>query len=907
MSSPATRDSSPLDGGLSVSSKTAVASKPASVSSDSLVDKAIVADAEISPPHDPTMEEKLAKLKRLLATSTAFSSIIAERIKTQKQQRAAAMKKAEQEEAASASVKNANGKRGQNSNARSTRSGGPSPSKRAKVEAEVHAPTAIETEDESKRVKINEEILYMKQPQSVAGATLRDYQLAGVQWLTLLYENGLNGILADEMGLGKTLQTIAFLAHLKEKGVWGPFLVVCPLSVLHNWASEFAKFTPDIPVCIYHGTPEERKLVAKTQMSLPVDLNSSQASSPASSRASTPSGGRRKSKGVAKKPTPRMIALEASTLGDVQTKKTFPVVLTTYEMIIKDRNVLQKYDWSFVIIDEGHRLKNMESRLVQEIRTYPSANRLIITGTPLHNNLNELWSLLNFIMPKIFDDLSAFQAWFDPVAASSDSGGLSSDQNGQLITSLHAILKPFLLRRLKVDVETNLPPKKEYVLYAPLTPQQIELYQSVVKGGATLRQWIVRKLTGVEGELDWETKKALEDKRAKDGLEKDEDVWEEEGIAQGVARRKVAGERVNYMEIQDDDEWLENVGGNGGEETPRKSGRSKKALTADEIGREHAIKKAFQIVNNMHLQNKVMQLRKVCSHPYLFSWPTSSHQTSNQTTTAQDLINASGKMLLLNRLLDTLFARGHKVLIFSQFTSMLDIIEEWAEDLKGWKVFRIDGSTKHEDRRDQMKEFNEGGESKDACKLFLLSTRAGGLGINLVAADTVIFYDSDWNPQMDLQAQDRAHRIGQTRPVLIFRLVSAHTIETQVLERASQKRKLEALVIAKGKFKAVGSRTNDTATESLASSLLSLEAEKIDVVNSTDDKIISDADLDVLLDRRPEVFKERGVGWGKSKEGAGKEEEKGSAIAAPVTFKVFERSADELNDGLATLLDDDDE
>lgn len=201
---------------------------------------------------------------------------------------------------------------------------------------------------------------------------------------------------------------------------------------------------------------------------------------------------------------------------------------------------------------------------------------------------------------------------------------------------------------------------------------------------------------------------------------------------------------------------------NGGEIEMRKSKRGKKELSADELGREFAIKKActcscwlsatshdsrrsyfvVQIVNNMHLQNKVMQLRKVCSHPYLFSWPSSSPQP--HPSSAQDLINASGKMLLLNRLLDTLFARGHKVLIFSQFTSMLDIIEEWAEDLKGWKVFRIDGSTKIADRRDQMKEFNEGGDSKDACKLFLLSTRAGGLGVNLVAADTVIFYDSDW-------------------------------------------------------------------------------------------------------------------------------------------------------------------
>lgn len=221
------------------------------------------------------------------------------------------------------------------------------------------------------------------------------------------------------------------------------------------------------------------------------------------------------------------------------------------------------------------------------------------------------------------------------------------------------------------------------------------------------------------------------------------------------------------------------------------------------------------MVNNMHLQNKVMQLRKVCSHPFLFYWPTDPKTA--QPVLSDALINASGKMLLLNRLLDALFAKDHKVLIFSQFTAMLDVIEDWAREFKGWDCCRIDGSTSNDARRDEMQKFNSGGNSPDACKLFLLSTRAGGLGVNLVAADTVIFYDSDWvscaidiccavtvlmfprqNPQMDLQAQDRAHRIGQTKPVLIFRLVTAHTVEKHILERASEKRKLEALVIARG-------------------------------------------------------------------------------------------------------------
>lgn len=321
-----------------------------------------------------------------------------------------------------------------------------------------------------------------------------------------------------------------------------------------------------------------------------------------------------------------------------------------------------------------------------------------------------------------------------------------------------------------------------------------------------------------------------------------------------------------------------------------------------------------------------MQLRKISSHPFLFNWP--KDPKTGEELIDENLINASGKMLLLNRLLDALFAKGHKVLIFSQFTTMLDIIvsslvislltqqQDWAELYKGFKICRIDGSTKQEDRRSQMAEFNGGGNGPDACNLFLLSTRAGGLGINLVAADTVIFFDQDWNPQMDLQAQDRAHRIGQTKPVLVFRLVSAHTVETKILQKAGDKRKLEALVIQQGKFGKVvdengrvllgrsGGRQQSTAD--MARALLDLDGEEINVATA-DDQIISDADLEMLLDRSPAAYA-REKGWAA---GLGKVGEKGRkaqlAKGERTAFEVFEAQRDEAAEGLAHMFEGDGE
>ncbi|KAG8834721.1 hypothetical protein FRC18_001586 [Serendipita sp. 400] len=694
---------------------------------------------------------------------------------------------------------------------------------------------------------------YQAQSSLITGATLREYQLAGVQWLSTLHANGLNGILGDEMGLGKTLQTIAFLAHLRDLGIWGPFLIVSPLSVLHNWISEFAKFAPSIPVCMYHGTQEERAELRRTVLLPPATESDNRPRKPLRGKA-------RMSTTRDKEARPRK-------------PEEFPIVCTTYDMIIRDTqylaNLVPNRPWQFIVVDEGHRLKNMDCRLMREIKSFPSEHRLLLTGTPLHNSLAELWSLLNFILPSIFNDLASFESWFNLPELTQSS--LSSDQSSNIINSLHQILKPFLLRRLKSDVEHSLPPKKEYILYAPLTKQQKNLYDLTVKGG--LRKHLIQQ--------------GMKEKPA--SAEKKQDSEEEE---EGTKTRRTAARhrraKARYTEdAEDDDAYFARVA-DGENDAGDKD--------AAEMRHEHQLKQAMRKVNNMHLQNVVMQLRKVCSHPYLFDWPVDE---SNQYVLDDQLINASGKMLLLNRLLEELFRRKHKVLVFSQFTTMLDIIEDWAVEFKEWNICRIDGKTSPLERRSEMERFNNGGEDPDAPKLFLLSTRSGGLGINLVAADTVIFYDQDWNPQMDLQAQDRAHRIGQTRPVLVFRLVSRHTIEESVLQRAAEKRRLEALIIAKGKFRnpAGPSGRGKESIRELAQQLLELEGEKIDVVTE-DDQILSDDALSTLLDRSPEVFTGRAIGWSlKDKKGAKKGQKN-----AKTAFEVYEGKLDEASEGFAKMM-----
>ncbi|KAL1409604.1 putative ATPase [Vanrija albida] len=845
-------------------------------------EQVIVVDEEDEPVvNDAAASQRATRLKFLLEKSTIYAKIIGDRMERQQIEKAKAEQRAEtrrvnkeKREADAAEQEGRSGLREAPPSPvkRKRRGDTKSSSKRVKVEEPVAAKAEpVENPDQREEGDDDQKQYSFRQPELVTGATLRDYQLAGVQWMISLYENGLNGILADEMGLGKTLQTISFLSHLRAKGTWGPFLIVCPLSVLYNWIAEFEKFAPSIPVLMYHGTPEYRAELRATRLQAP---------------SQTGVGNIRKG-GNRGKPAPVYAGAKGT-----NTTATFPIVVTTYDICMIDQRYLSGFQWKFIVVDEGHRLKNLDCKLIRELKTYKSANRMILTGTPLHNNLAELWSLLNFILPDIFDDLDSFQQWFnfDDMQNGTETDGLLNKSS--VVQSLHAILKPFLLRRLKVDVEKDLPPKKEYLLYAPLTAPQKNMYQAIV--GGDIRDYLIKKKSGgaISGVVDADEEESEAEVEAVEGTD-------------DRPRPKRKSAAVDYHIEEDDRVWLRDLKKNS------KSATAEKPV-AKLSQRELAIKQATQNVNNMRLQNMVMQLRKVSSHPFLFDWPIDAE--TDDLVVNDDLVNASGKMLLLNRLLGALFERRHKVLIFSQFTTMLDVIQDWATLYKGYKICRIDGNTKQEDRRAQMHEFNNGGDDPDAPQLFLLSTRAGGLGINLVAADTVIFFDQDWNPQMDLQAQDRAHRIGQTKPVLVFRLVSAHTIESKILQKASNKRKLEALVIQQGKFgKLVDengrvllgkSNNRHQSTADLARALLDLDGEEIHTVTA-DDKIISDGDLDLLLDRSPEAFaREKGWAAGLGKIGAAGREAQ-LAKGEKTAFEVFVPAKDEAADGLAQMFNGD--
>lgn len=460
---------------------------------------------------------------------------------------------------------------------------------------------------------------------------LRDYQIQGLNWLVSLHKNKLAGILADEMGLGKTLQTISFLGYLRyiEKKK-GPFLVIAPKSTLNNWLREFKKWTPEVKAFILQGNKEERNQLIEDKL-MTCD---------------------------------------------------FDIVIASYEIIIREKSSFRKLDWEYIIIDEAHRIKNEESLLSQVLREFTSRNRLLITGTPLQNNLHELWALLNFLLPDIFSNSQDFDDWF--------SSEVTEEDQEKVVKQLHTVLQPFLLRRIKSDVETSLLPKKELNLYVGMSPMQKKWYRKI--------------------------------------LEKDLDA-------------------VN--------------GANGNKESKTR------------------------------LLNIVMQLRKCCNHPYLFD----GAEPGPPYTTDEHLIYNSEKLKVLDKLLAQLKANGSRVLIFSQMSRLLDILEDYCY-FRGYEYCRIDGSTDHEVRIQAIDEYNAPNSKKF---IFLLTTRAGGLGINLTTADTVILYDSDWNPQADLQAMDRAHRIGQKKQVKVFRMVTDNSVEEKILERATQKLRLDQLVIQQNK------------------------------------------------------------------------------------------------------------
>ncbi|XP_034524789.1 chromodomain-helicase-DNA-binding protein 2 [Ailuropoda melanoleuca] len=469
-----------------------------------------------------------------------------------------------------------------------------------------------------------------KQPAYLGGENLelRDYQLEGLNWLAHSWCKSNSVILADEMGLGKTIQTISFLSYLfHQHQLYGPFLIVVPLSTLTSWQREFEIWAPEINVVVYIGDLMSRNTIREYEW-----IHS-------------------------------------------QTKRLkFNALITTYEILLKDKTVLGSINWAFLGVDEAHRLKNDDSLLYKTLIDFKSHHRLLITGTPLQNSLKELWSLLHFIMPEKFEFWEDFEE---------DHG--KGRENGY--QSLHKVLEPFLLRRVKKDVEKSLPAKVEQILRVEMSALQKQYYK-----------WILTR---------------------------------------------------NY-----------------------------KALAKGTRG------------STSGFLNIVMELKKCCNHCYLIK-PPEENERENGQEVLLSLIRSSGKLILLDKLLTRLRERGNRVLIFSQMVRMLDILAEYLT-IKHYPFQRLDGSIKGEIRKQALDHFNADG-SEDFC--FLLSTRAGGLGINLASADTVVIFDSDWNPQNDLQAQARAHRIGQKKQVNIYRLVTKGTVEEEIIERAKKKMVLDHLVI----------------------------------------------------------------------------------------------------------------
>jgi chromodomain-helicase-DNA-binding protein 1 len=473
-----------------------------------------------------------------------------------------------------------------------------------------------------------------KQPSYVQCGQLREFQLLGLNYLCMNWCKRKNVIIADEMGLGKTVQTVSFVSWLiHQKRQEGPHLIVVPLSTLPAWMDTFAKWTPDVNAVAYHGSSASRSIAQEHELLL---------------------------------------------YGDSR-KPKFNVLVTTYENINIDP-FLSSISWQFLAVDEAHRLKNRESVLYKALVAYNVPAKLLITGTPMQNSIEELSALLDFLNPGV-------------VEAPENIDDLPPEEGAKILAEFKEIIRPYMLRRVKTEVEKDLPPKTEKILRVELSSLQLEYYQNILTR--------------------------------------------------------------NYAAL--------NAGSNG---------------------------------HRQSLLNIMMELKKCSNHPFLF--PGAEDRVLQGSTSREDQLRAittsSGKMMLLDKLLTKVREENHRVLIFTQLVSMLNILNDYLQ-MKGYKFQRLDGTISSTNRRQAIDRFNHP-DSEDFA--FILSTRAGGLGINLATADTIVLFDSDWNPHLDIQAMARAHRIGQTKPVTVFRFVSSDTIEEEILERARNKLVLEFLLIQRG-------------------------------------------------------------------------------------------------------------
>uniref|UniRef100_A0AAY4EVX8 DNA helicase n=1 Tax=Denticeps clupeoides TaxID=299321 RepID=A0AAY4EVX8_9TELE len=527
--------------------------------------------------------------------------------------------------------------------------------KRPKDEEKKEGPPETPVVDPT--VKFDQQPWYI----NATGGTLHPYQLEGLNWLRFSWAQGTDTILADEMGLGKTVQTIVFLYSLYKEGhSKGPFLVSAPLSTIINWEREFEMWAPDFYVVTYTGDKDSRAVIRENEFTF---------------EDSTVKTGR------------KVFRMKKDT-----TIK-FHVLLTSYELITIDQAILGSIGWACLVVDEAHRLKNNQSKFFRILNGYKIYYKLLLTGTPLQNNLEELFHLLNFLTPDRFNNLEGFLEEFADIS--------KEDQ----IKKLHDLLGPHMLRRLKADVFKNMPAKTELIVRVELSPMQKKYYKFILT-------------------------------------------------------------------------------------------RNFEALNSKGGG------------NQVSLLNIMMDLKKCCNHPYLF--PVAAVEAPVLPNGSYDgnlLVKSSGKLTLLQKMLKKLKDEGHRVLIFSQMTKMLDLLEDFLE-FEGYKYERIDGGITGGLRQEAIDRFNAPG-AQQFC--FLLSTRAGGLGINLASADTVIIYDSDWNPHNDIQAFSRAHRIGQNKKVMIYRFVTRASVEERITQVAKRKMMLTHLVVRPG----LGSKTGSMSKQEL--------------------------------------------------------------------------------------------
>ncbi|KAK7256487.1 hypothetical protein RIF29_29938 [Crotalaria pallida] len=529
-------------------------------------------------------------------------------------------------------------------------------------------------------------------------ATLKPHQVEGISWLVRRYKLGVNVVLGDEMGLGKTLQAISFLCYLKACQLsLGPFLVICPLSVTDGWVSEIVKFAPKLEVFKYVGDKEYRR---NLRMKLHEHVKG-----------------------------------QSSMLNVLL---PFDVLLTTYDIALMDQDFLSQISWQYAIIDEAQRLKNPKSVLFNVLKDcYIMPRRLLMTGTPIQNNLSELWALMYFCMPSVFGTLDQFLSTFKDISdLTTVHDALKVKEHLKILKS---VLRAFMLRRTKSELIERgnlvLPPLTETTVLVPLVILQKKVYMSI------LRKELPKLLA----------------------------------LSSGAS-------------------------------------------------------------NHPSLQNIVVQLRKACSHPYLF--PGIEPEPYEE---GEHLVQASGKLLILDQLLQKLHSSGHRVLLFAQMTHTLDILQDFLE-LRNYSYERLDGSIRAEERFAAIRSFsgsssNMGLDSEtghNEAFVFMISTRAGGVGLNLVAADTVIFYEQDWNPQVDKQALQRAHRIGQMNHVLCIRLVTENTVEEVIMRRAERKLQLSLNVMGDNILEHEDKETSGVGTGDLKSIIFGLHM--FDPTNINDGK-----------------------------------------------------------------------